>query len=765
MRQHAVGAKPGRCVAAAGALACTLLLLVSGAEAADNASFALSAAFRDLPAYFPGYLANGYFSTLTAPRGIEATRAYLVGFMDYAAGDMSRPAAIPAWTEIDFNPGAAGERYDWLNRAALSERHFSDYRQTLDLHAATLATSYRYRDRGRTTAIAVRTLVSEAAPHLAATQLEVTPDYDGTVQLSFALLLWAQHAPRFPLAQLSGPEMEQAVAAQGLSLEPQPPATPDRAAVWYPGYTEVRSSEGDVGSLSLWLEGQAEQGIPMAMAATVALPQGVTAEQVVLRRGRYQLSLDVSLRVERGHTYVFTKYIAVSRDGWGGARAADDLALARAARDAGFAQLLEQHRAAWDALWQADVLIDGDSQAQQAVHSELYYLLASSTAGSTWALGACALTPGYANHVFWDSDTWIMPALLLLHPERARPLVDFRARTLEAARQRARQHGLAGAMFPWESDPENGTDQTPHSAVVLADTEIHVNADVAIAQWQYYLATLDREWLRAFGWPVIREVARFWASRATYNAPAHRYEILHVTSVAESNNDIPNDTFTNVSAAKALRIAAAAAQVVGERPDPLWERIAGSLYIPIAAGGLHHLAFDPSIAQHDENFGGGPLALLFLPSLDLEMSTQLRRNDYEYGIRPNAAERVGAAPMGIAPRSIAAASLGSESDAAAWFATNFTGGTLKPPFNVRTETASNNTGYFLTGSGGYLQSLLYGFSGLRIRDAGLVQAYAPLLPAGWKSLTLHNLWFRGRRMDIRIERNAAGAVQLTRTPH
>jgi len=126
---------------------------------------------------------------------------------------------------------------------------------------------------------------------------------------------------------------------------------------------------------------------------------------------------------------------------------------------------------------------------------------------------------------------------------------------------------------------------------------------------------------------------------------------------------------------------------------------------------------------------------------------------------------VAAAPMGIAPRSIAAARLGSESDAAAWFATNFTGGTLKPPFNVRTETAGNNTGYFLTGSGGYLQSLLYGFSGLRIRDAGLVQAYAPLLPAGWKSLTLHNLWFRGRRMDIRIERDAAGAVQLTRTPH
>ena len=133
---------------------------------------------------------------------------------------------------------------------------------------------------------------------------------------------------------------------------------------------------------ALWLEGRAERGAQMAMASTLALPQGVPAEQVALRRDRYRLSLDVSLRVERGHTYVFTKYIAVSRDGWGGARAADDLVLARAARDGGFAELLEKHRAAWDALWQADVLIDGDSQAQQAVHSELYYLLASSTAGT-----------------------------------------------------------------------------------------------------------------------------------------------------------------------------------------------------------------------------------------------------------------------------------------------------------------------------------------------------------------------------------------------
>jgi hypothetical protein len=743
------------------------LFLVAAATARGetDASFRLSAGLEDLPAYFPAYLANGYVSTLSAPRGTEATRAYLVAFMDYAAGDISRPAAVPGWTEIDFSSSPAGPGQAWLNKAPLNEGRFRDYRQTLDLRDATLTTSYRYLDRGRETAIEVTTLVSQASPHLAASRFKITPEYDGVVQLSFALTLWAPPAPRFALAQMSGPEMEAAIAANGLSLEPRAPATPDREAVWYPGYTAVRASDGDSGSLSLWLDGEAEQGLPMAVAAAVALPEAGRAGSVTIDHDRYRLALHVSMDVERGRTYVFTKFVAMSRTGWGG-NAADDLVVAKDARSRGFDHLLSEHRAAWDVLWQPDILIEGDPTAQQAVHSELYYLLASSTAGTAWPPGPCGLTTCYANHAFWDSDTWVFPALLLLHPERAKPMVAFRERTLEAARQRARQRGFDGAMYPWESDPENGSEQTPHSAYVLGETEIHVNADVAIAQWQYYLATHDRDWLRAHGWPVIREVARFWASRATYDPRAHRYEIAHVNSVAESNTDIPNDTFTNASAAKALNIATAVAKLLGERPDPLWSRIATLLYIPLAPGGQHHLAFDPAVVgRSDEDFGGGPIALLFLPSLDLAMGAELRRNDYEYAIRPSSIARVAAASMSIAPRSIAADTIGSGVDAAAWFATNFTGGTLKPPFNVRTETARNNTGYFLTGSAGYLQSLIYGFSGLRIREQGLIEAYAPVLPSSWKSLTLRNLTFRGQRMDIRIERDAAGVARLTRQAH
>ena len=746
------------------AMICALALCaqIPAARAATDPSFLLSAGAADLANYFPGYLANGFVSTFSSPRGTEPAMAHMVAFMDYTADDFSRPAAVPGWTEIDYSTGVSVTGQQWLNRVTMNAAHFQDYHQVLNLHEATLTTRYRYVDGPKQTAIEVTTLASQAAPHLAASRLSITPDFDGTVQLSFAFNLWAPHEPRLPLGKLTGPQMEEAVAAHALALEPVAPATADRAAVWYPGDVHVSRSAGDAATLSLWLDGRAEQGLTMAEAAAVGLPDGLAAEDVVVYRSGYRLALNFSVKVEKGHTYAFTKYVAFSRQGWGG-DASEDLRLARAARTEGFERLMQDHQAAWQGLWQTDILIEGDEQAQRVLHSELYYLLASSTADTGWGLGACGLTTGYAGHVFWDSDTWIFPALLLTHPERAKSLVMFRDRTLEPARRRAEQHGYAGAMFPWESDPEIGTEQTPHFAAVLGDREIHVTADVAIAQWQYYLATQDREWLRRDGWPVIREVARFWVSRAIYVPRLHRYEILHVTSVNEPYSDVPNDTFTNVSAAKALRIAASAAALVGEKPDPRWATVSRGLYVPLSADGKHHIDFDPSVVVAEKEWAGSSaVPLMLYPSLDSPMSDELRRNDYAYAVKPIPASQIVSYSMGLSPTSIAAAATGNREDATVWFQRNFSSGTLKPPFNVRTESAANNTGYFLTASGGYVQNLIYGFSGLRIQEHGLVQAYPPLLPEGWKSLTLQNIAFRGKRLTIRIARDASGKVQLTR---
>jgi hypothetical protein len=172
-------------------LLCVLAMQVGlAAQAASDDTFTLSASAEDFGNYFPSYLANGYFSTLTGLRGTEGNLAYMVGFMDYAQDDMSRPAAIPGWSEVDYSTGDSPAGHFWMNQVAANAAQFADYRQTLNLQEATLTTHYRYVDHARSTQVKVTTFVSQASTHLAATQMSITPDFSGTVELSFALNLW-----------------------------------------------------------------------------------------------------------------------------------------------------------------------------------------------------------------------------------------------------------------------------------------------------------------------------------------------------------------------------------------------------------------------------------------------------------------------------------------------------------------------------------------------------------------------------------------------
>ena len=711
--------------------------------------------------YFPTYLANGYLSTMTGARGTESNLAYLVAFMDYTKEDIARPAAIPGWSGIDYSTGKSSAGEFWLNNVKLGPQAFAGYRQTLDMYDGTLTTSYRYTDDSKkSTDVRVVTFASQAAPHLAAAQLSITPAFTGTVQLQFWFTLWAPHQPRFPIRTMNGEEMQAAVAANAMNvLEPLNHATPDRAPVWYYGHTAVLAPGADAHALSFWLDGKAEQGLTMAQAAAIGLPADLQPSAVKVIRNSYQLGLLISVPVQQGRTYSFTKYVAVSRQGWGG-NAQATLAMAQQARQQGFEQLLAAHQAAWHELWKSDIVVDGDAHAQQALHSDLYYLLSNSMVGTAWPMGACALTPNYAYHAFWDSDSWVFPALLLLHPERAKPIVMFRHRTMEPARARARQYGAKGTMYPWEADPETGVDHTPYFAYGVY-REIHVNADIAIAQWQYYLATGDEAWLKSYGWPVIREIADFWVSRVTFNKEQNRYEIHHVTSPDEAYDDVPNDSFTNAAARKALDIAVAAAQKVGAAPDPQWAAIASHMYIPFSEKEQRHLDFDASVPHDKVTWMGSSLSWLAYPNLDLSMSPQVRRNDFEFQLQELKVHGNDPNEMMMVMLAVHAAELGQGDVAGEWIDRNLVG-FLKAPFNVRSETAANNAGYILATSAGFVQSFVYGLTGLRINDDGLSQAYAPVLPAKWKSLTLKNVAFRGQHFDVVVSRDAAGKVRLTR---
>jgi hypothetical protein len=76
---------------------------------------------------------------------------------------------------------------------------------------------------------------------------------------------------------------------------------------------------------------------------------------------------------------------------------------------------------------------------------------------------------------------------------------------------------------------------------------------------------------------------------------------------------------------------------------------------------------------------------------------------------------------------------------------------LRGPFHMLSETPRNDAVNFVTGAGGFLQQVIFGYTGLRIGDGGLEPAFEPLLPSKVTRLVLRNVYCRGRRYDVVVD--------------
>lgn len=386
-------------------------------------------------------------------------------------------------------------------------------------------------------------------------------------------------------------------------------------------------------------------------------------------------------------------------------------------------RLIGFHEKAWDDLWKSDIKIDGDPQAQQDVHSMLYHLYSFTRAGSAYAPSPMGLSGlGYNGHVFWDADLWMYPGLLLLHPEIAKSFVEYRYQRLAAAKQNAFTHGYKGAMFAWES-ADSGVEETPVWAL-SGPFEHHITADVAIAGWNYYCVTQDKQWLLEKGWPILSATADFWSSRVERNSPGH-YDIKNVVAADEYANNIDNNAFTNAAAKANLQDAAAAAKVLGIKPDPDWEIVAQNIPVLKAPDGVTK-EFE---TYKGENIKQADVNLLAYPLHEVTDPTAIKK-DLEYY-----EARVDNGPaMTHAIFSILHARLGDGEKAFLAFKNGYKPNSL-PPFGVLAESAGATNPYFATGAGGLVQAMLNGFGGLEITPKGIIQVKSKL-PAHWKSLKM-----------------------------
>jgi trehalose/maltose hydrolase-like predicted phosphorylase len=388
-------------------------------------------------------------------------------------------------------------------------------------------------------------------------------------------------------------------------------------------------------------------------------------------------------------------------------------------------RLIEMHNNAWRELWKSDIIIEGDAQSQQDVHSMLYHLYSfvrEGTANSPSPMGLSGL--GYNGHVFWDTELWMFPAILQLQPAIAKSMVEYRFERLEAAKRNAFGKGYKGAMYPWES-AETGVEETPVWAL-SGPFEHHITADVALAAWSYYCVTQDKNWLKEKGWPILKATADFWASRVERNGLNH-YDIKNVVAADEWAENVDNNAFTNAAAKANLKYATEAAKILGITADADWMHVANNIPILKMADGItkEHATYNgEGIKQADVN-------LLAYPLKEITDPKQIKIDlDYYAARVPNE----GTPAMTQAIFSLLYSRI-NDSEKAFHFFKDAYEPNLLPPFNVIAETKGGTNPYFATGAGGILQAMLNGFGGLEITPTGITQIKSTL-PKQWRSLTI-----------------------------
>jgi len=640
--------------------------------------------------YYGITVANGMIGLVSSPEPMKVKDVVLNGAFDtYGRGRVSN--ILKVFNFVNMNLDVDGQR--------LSRKDIANYRQTLDMQKAALTTTFDFKDKVsvKQTIMALRHL-----PYSALTMVEITAKKDCEI---------------IPMSVIETPENLKEVKNFYAEI--------DRPHVTIGLLTSVAKSP--TGKLT----------VAASNSFIFEEPHGQEPD-VIHEDWDYNMHLaKFKKQLKAGETYRFSVVGSVISS----ANTADPhneaerltifAALERTER------LLTRHNAEWQKLWQSDIVIDGDPDAQQAVRSALYHLYSFSREGTSYSLSPMGLSGlGYNGHVFWDTELWMYPPLLMLKPEIAKSLLEYRFERMPMARQNAFSHGYKGVMFPWESDAD-GQESTPVWALT-GPFQHHITGCVGWAFWKYYQVTKDKEWLKTRGYPMLKEVAEFWASRVEREGPG-KYHINNVIGANEWQENIDDNAFTNAMAKTSLQYAIQAAQELGIVADPDWKLVADNIPILKFADGTtkENRTYDGvTIKQADVNLLAYPLTAVSDPA-----SIRKDLTYYEPRYSPDGPA------MGWSVLATLNARLGNTDKAFQWFEKSYKPNQA-PPFGVLAETAGGTNPYFATGAGGMLQAVLSGFGGLEITDSGITELKTKL-PKQWKSLTIKGIGIQHKTVSVR----------------
>lgn len=469
-------------------------------------------------------------------------------------------------------------------------------------------------------------------------------------------------------------------------------------------------------------------------------------------------------------------------------RAATELA---SAVGNGFDALLQDQARDCAAFWgRANLSIDRDRRSEQALKFNLFHIFQSAARDGHGGIAAKGLTgEGYEGHVFWDSETFVLPALALTAPALVKPSLLFRLHTLDRARAHAREmNHVRGALYPWRTI--GGDECSAHYP--SGSAQYHINAAIAFAIKLYVEASDDRAFLAEGGAEVLIETARIWLQVGHFNQRrGGAFCINDVTGPDEYTALVDNNYYTNRMAQEHLRYAVdvvrelahsspatfAALQQkleLSESEIADWSRAADAMYLPHD----EHLGI---VAQDDTfldkprwDFAGTPpekypllmhhhpltlyrhqvckqadaLLALVLAGDNVDRATKRRSFDYYEAIT------VHDSTLSASTFAVLAAEIGYAEKAHDYF---------MEALRVDLDDLHANTshGAHMAAMAGSWLALTWGFGGLRIA-AGCI-GFDPILPAAWRGYRFGVVW-KNRSITVAVDAQTASYTLTSGAP-
>ncbi len=538
-------------------------------------------------------LGNGYIATRGAMEELKANEFNYPG--TYLAGGYNRAVSKikdreienedlvnwPNWLPLTFKIDGS----DWMD---LSRVKVLEYLMELNLKEGVLERKVRFRDNeNRETVIISRRFVSMDNPHVAGMEWTFIPqNWSGGFTLR------------------SGIDGD--ISNQGV----------DRYKDLNGDHLEILD-KNEFDEYGIYLECQTKQSkIRMAQATFLRIfrNEDEVNYKSKINSTKKAIYKEINLEGSKLQPVRFEKLVSIftSRD----FAISDPVneAKLKVSRLVSFRNIFNKHRIAWSQIWGlGNFEVKTEAPNMQVLRLHIFHLHQTV---SKHSIGRDVSVPSrgwhgeaYRGHIFWD-ELYIFPYINLHMPQLARSLLMYRYHRLPKAQEAAKEIGLRGAMYPWQSG-SNGREESqrihlnPKSGRWIPDNsrlQRHINAAISYNVWQYYQATGDMDFLASYGAEIILNIALFWSEIVDFNPETDRYEIRGImgpdeyhTGYPESENPgLNNNAYTNFMAVWVIQCALNVLDMFDEKHTnqfagkvgfdestlELWEELTKKMYIP-----------------------------------------------------------------------------------------------------------------------------------------------------------------------------------------